>query len=114
MDKSCCYCENKFNSERKRTVEHLVPISKGGANNPGNLRDCCNRCNDWRGNKFHLEWAEELKAYALYGRAPFYFPVNIERMISNCIKYDGYIKDNGLTLIANEALRVTPFCDLIN
>lgn len=32
------------------TSEHLVPLSKGGNSKVWNLRDCCDKCNGWRGN----------------------------------------------------------------
>ena len=44
----CCYCGQKFNSLNKarlKTADHLIPLSKGGANNPYNKRNCCKFCN---------------------------------------------------------------------
>ena len=32
------------------TIEHLVPLSKGGNNTKENKRNCCNACNKARGN----------------------------------------------------------------
>lgn len=44
----CCYCGEKFNPLNRgkaKTVDHLIPVSKGGANNSYNKRNCCKRCN---------------------------------------------------------------------
>ena len=32
------------------TVDHIVPHSKGGGNNPGNLRAMCRSCNSAKGD----------------------------------------------------------------
>jgi 5-methylcytosine-specific restriction endonuclease McrA len=33
------------------TVDHIIPRSKGGGNNPGNLRAMCRSCNSAKGDK---------------------------------------------------------------
>lgn len=46
----CHYCRNQI--ERKNwTVEHLVPISKGGSRIPANEVGACKSCNNARGNQ---------------------------------------------------------------
>lgn len=32
------------------TVDHIIPHSKGGGNNPGNLRAMCRSCNSEKGD----------------------------------------------------------------
>ncbi len=36
---------------RAGSVDHIVPVSKGGTNDPSNLRWACRSCNCARGNR---------------------------------------------------------------
>ena len=48
----CCYCVKPFNKTgRKPTVEHIIPVSKGGNNDVRNLAIACKSCNSTRGNR---------------------------------------------------------------
>ena len=42
----CQYCGNDAN-----TVDHVIPISKGGTDEPDNLLAACTRCNYSKGNR---------------------------------------------------------------
>ena len=42
----CQYCGADAN-----TVDHVLPVSKGGTDEPDNLLAACNRCNSSRGNR---------------------------------------------------------------
>ena len=44
------------------TVDHVIPISKGGTNTIDNLRCCCIRCNSLKGN---FTFSEQLRAAIL-------------------------------------------------
>ena len=47
-DSYCCqYC----GSEDATTVDHVLPISKGGTDDPDNLVAACTRCNYSKGNR---------------------------------------------------------------
>jgi len=50
-DWKCIYCDKKLAGKRNITVDHLIPVSKGGQHRVGNLVPCCNWCNcskrDW-------------------------------------------------------------------
>lgn len=37
-------------------VDHMVPVSRGGSNDPGNLQLLCRSCNDSKGTKTPEEW----------------------------------------------------------
>lgn len=61
-DKKCFYCGKQMVFEgikkhNKMTIEHLVPLSKGGSWSLGNLRAACLECNEKRGNKSIAEFA---------------------------------------------------------
>ena len=41
----CCHCGCKFNYKHKFTIEHVIPLSKGGSNKLENLVALCDVCN---------------------------------------------------------------------
>ena len=41
-------------------VDHIIPVSKGGTNDPINLQCLCPPCNNWKSNKLPEEAAQEL------------------------------------------------------
>lgn len=41
----CNYCGNKF-PPRELTMDHVVPLSRGGRSTRGNLVPCCKECNN--------------------------------------------------------------------
>jgi 5-methylcytosine-specific restriction endonuclease McrA len=45
----CCWCGKQM-KKSERTIEHLIPKSRGGSNNISNLRLACFTCNNSRGN----------------------------------------------------------------
>lgn len=50
---TCFYCEKPLIYE-EATLDHVVPLSRGGTNNITNLVICCKVCNKAKGNK--LDW----------------------------------------------------------
>ncbi len=49
----CLYCEVRLTIETY-TVDHVIPMSRGGLNRAGNKVPCCFRCNNAKGDK--LTW----------------------------------------------------------
>lgn len=45
------YCCQYCGSEDATTVDHIIPISKGGTDDPDNLVAACTRCNYSKGNR---------------------------------------------------------------
>jgi len=43
----CIYCE----AEKKLTVDHMIPLSRGGRDHPDNAVWVCNRCNSSKSDK---------------------------------------------------------------
>ena len=48
-NEKCLYC-NKRLTNKNVTVDHIVPISKGGNNTQVNMIVCCKKCNNERGD----------------------------------------------------------------
>ncbi len=46
----CHYCRRKFRPE-DLTMDHIVPVARGGKSNRGNVVPCCKECNS---RKKHL------------------------------------------------------------
>ena len=57
----CNGCEVLF-PFRNLTIDHIVPRSKGGTNDPDNLQLLCGACNSTKGNRTQAELIEALKA----------------------------------------------------
>lgn len=46
----CLWCGKSVEDNGQACIDHLVPQSKGGDNDPSNLLTSCKRCNDQRGD----------------------------------------------------------------
>lgn len=59
----CAYCE----SDGPLTMDHVVPLSRGGRHTVGNVVPACGPCNGSKFNKFLVEWRifRERRARAL-------------------------------------------------
>jgi 5-methylcytosine-specific restriction endonuclease McrA len=54
----CAYCS----VEDKLTVDHVVPISRGGLDAPDNVVPACKSCNSSKGAKLLTEWRRQSAA----------------------------------------------------
>lgn len=43
-------------SNKNITMDHVIPIARGGRHSEGNLQPLCNRCNSSKKNKLMSEW----------------------------------------------------------
>ena len=48
----CAYCE----SAKPLTVDHIIPVTRGGLHTIGNVLPACLSCNSSKGRKFIVEW----------------------------------------------------------
>lgn len=53
--KQCCFCSRSL-TQSSATLEHVVPLSKGGGWNIENLRISCSCCNFERSDKNFFEY----------------------------------------------------------
>ena len=55
----CHYCGSKFKA-MELTMDHLIPIVRGGKSVPGNLVPACKECNNRKKYLLPTEWEEYL------------------------------------------------------
>ena len=56
---SCYYCES-LTTATKLTMDHVVPLARGGSSIKSNLVPCCKSCNNQKKNLLPIEWKEYL------------------------------------------------------
>jgi 5-methylcytosine-specific restriction endonuclease McrA len=55
-DKGIChYCGRSF-PPKALTMDHIVPIARGGKSTRGNVAPCCKECNNRKKQRLPLEW----------------------------------------------------------
>jgi 5-methylcytosine-specific restriction endonuclease McrA len=57
QNRSCFYCDDKPNS-----IDHVIPLSRGGTNHEGNLVPACRRCNSSKNKLLLAEWRSKKKS----------------------------------------------------
>jgi len=55
----CFYCGNAV-PPKELTMDHIVPISRGGKSIKGNIVTCCKECNTQKKHLMPMEWEEYL------------------------------------------------------
>lgn len=53
----CHYCRRKFNPD-ELTMDHIIPLSRGGRSERINLVPACKECNNKKKYLLPLEWEE--------------------------------------------------------
>ena len=53
----CHYCKKTF-PPRELTMDHIIPIARGGKSEKFNLVPCCKECNTKKKQLIPAEWAE--------------------------------------------------------
>lgn len=56
----CHYCQKKT-AFKNLTMDHLVPLARGGRSTKDNLVSCCKTCNNLKKSMMPLEWEEYLE-----------------------------------------------------
>ncbi len=82
QDHCCYYCRSPL--EQKDTIEHVVPLSRDGTNNPSNIVLACPSCNFSKNSRLLTEWAP-----AQIMDAPRQHSVHFTRTLANAIRKEG-------------------------
>jgi 5-methylcytosine-specific restriction endonuclease McrA len=59
---ACHYCGRLF-APKDLTMDHIVPISRGGQSTRGNVVPCCKECNNTKKQLLPMEWKEYLEQF---------------------------------------------------
>ena len=59
----CYYCQRRF-SPSDLTMDHVVPIVRGGTSTKSNVVPCCAECNAKKQDCLPIEWEEYLERIA--------------------------------------------------
>jgi 5-methylcytosine-specific restriction protein A len=59
----CYYCRREV-GRVNLTMDHVVPLSRGGKSKKGNIVPACKECNNKKKYMLPLEWEEYLKSLA--------------------------------------------------
>jgi len=60
---TCYYCKQKVGF-KNLTMDHIIPLSRGGRSTKDNLVPCCKACNTRKKNALPVEWNEYLDSLA--------------------------------------------------
>jgi 5-methylcytosine-specific restriction endonuclease McrA len=60
---TCHYCGGRFSSD-ELTMDHIVPIIRGGKSTKGNVVSACKECNNKKRYMLPVEWEEYLRNFA--------------------------------------------------
>jgi 5-methylcytosine-specific restriction endonuclease McrA len=56
----CYYCKKKV-APKELTIDHIVPIIRGGKSTKGNIVPVCKECNNKKKYLLPIEWEEHLE-----------------------------------------------------
>ena len=61
LAKGRCYYCNRKTPPKELTMDHIVPIARGGKSTRGNVVPCCKSCNNTKKQLLPMEWEQYLK-----------------------------------------------------
>lgn len=59
----CHYCQAPT-PPKELTMDHILPLSRGGRSTKGNLVPCCKECNTQKKQLLPVEWAQYLAQFS--------------------------------------------------
>lgn len=60
----CHWCGGKF-PPAELSMDHIVPVIRGGKSSRGNVVPCCKECNNRKKHMLPIEWEEYLTTLAV-------------------------------------------------
>ena len=57
----CYYCGERFKPD-ELTMDHIVPVIRGGKTTKGNIVPCCKGCNNKKKYMLPMEWEEYMES----------------------------------------------------
>lgn len=67
----CYYC-GRSTPAQALTMDHIVPIARGGKSTKGNVVPACKRCNNMKKQMLPVEWEAYLRTQSDSGCSPFF------------------------------------------
>ena len=61
---TCWYCGERVGF-KNLTMDHIIPLSRGGRSTKDNLVPCCKSCNTRKKNALPVEWEEYMDRLAV-------------------------------------------------
>lgn len=61
--KGVCYYCGRATPSKELTMDHIVPISRGGKSTKNNLVPACKECNTQKKQLLPMEWEQYLKTF---------------------------------------------------
>ena len=58
----CHYCKRAF-PPKELTMDHIIPVSRGGKSTKGNVVPCCKECNNAKKQLLPMEWESYLEKF---------------------------------------------------
>lgn len=65
---TCYYCGQKV-GYANLTMDHIIPLARGGRSTKDNLVPCCKECNNKKKGSLPVEWEEYLEALDKTGKS---------------------------------------------
>lgn len=110
---NCFYCERKFIYQNYgegnaiiRTVDHIIPLGKGGVDSKINTVACCHHCNFLKGGDTMGEFIQKVNSLIVQGLGYKNIPKeSLITVIRKATELKQYVEDKGVRLYRQKTNR---------